>query len=113
MIAVRIIDLSVNCFLHICWNGLPNGDILNLENWYILFCASNGILENLFKIYFDFLQVIVQAKWNDFIPMVDLDCDFVDKSAIFLNQITENEPFENCVFKKLHFENAKNCFFKS
>jgi hypothetical protein len=27
------------------------------------------------------------------------------------NQITENESFENCVFKKLRFENTKHYFF--
>jgi hypothetical protein len=31
------------------------------------------------------------------------DCDFVGKNAI-LKQITENESFGNCVFKKLRFE---------
>jgi len=30
-----------------------------------------------------------------------------------LNQITENESFENYVFKKLRFENAEKCLFKS
>jgi len=32
---------------------------------------------------------------------------------VILNQVAKNELFKNCVFKKLRFENAKNCFFKS
>jgi hypothetical protein len=40
------------------------------------------------------------------------DCDFVEKMCD-LNQITENEPFGNCVFKKLRFENAEKYLFKS
>jgi hypothetical protein len=32
---------------------------------------------------------------------------------VILNQIAENEPFENFVFKKLRFENVEKLFFKS
>jgi hypothetical protein len=32
---------------------------------------------------------------------------------VILNQIAENELFGNCVFKKLRFENAEKCLFKS
>jgi hypothetical protein len=35
-----------------------------------------------------------------------------EKNAV-LNQIVENEPFGNCVFKNLRFKNAEKCLFKS
>jgi hypothetical protein len=38
--------------------------------------------------------------------------NFVEKKNVILNQIVENESFENCVFKKLRFENEENCVFK-
>jgi hypothetical protein len=31
---------------------------------------------------------------------------------VSLNKIAENESFENCVLKKLRFENAENYLFK-
>jgi hypothetical protein len=34
-----------------------------------------------------------------------------EKNAI-LNQIAENEPFGNCILKKLRFKNAEKCLFK-
>jgi hypothetical protein len=40
------------------------------------------------------------------------DYNFQRKNVI-LNQIVENELFKNCIFKKLRFENAENCLFKS
>jgi hypothetical protein len=41
------------------------------------------------------------------------DCDFVEKKSVILNQITENKPFGNWVFKKLRFENVEKYLFKS
>jgi len=35
------------------------------------------------------------------------------RKNVILNQIAENEPFGNCVFKKLRFENAEKYLFKS
>jgi hypothetical protein len=44
---------------------------------------------------------------------VRLGLRFRKKKSAILNQIVENEPFENCVFKKLRFENTEKCLFKS
>jgi hypothetical protein len=44
---------------------------------------------------------------------VRLKLRFRREKYVILNQIAKNGPFRNCVFKKLRFENAEKCLFKS
>jgi hypothetical protein len=61
---------------------------------------------------FNFLKKSYNLMWLQWHLGCVWDCDFIEKSVI-LNQITESEPFGNCVFKKLRFENVEKCLFKS
>jgi len=49
----------------------------------------------------------------NFTLRVRLRLRFLREKNVILNQIAENKPFGNCVFKKLRLKNAEKCLFKS